>query len=57
VRGLNLEIWGGYEVIRDQLYLPAEGASPEEIIARQRALATAASMRWADVARTLMAGH
>lgn len=40
VRGLNLEIWGGYEVIRDQLYLPAEGASPEEIIARQRALAT-----------------
>ena len=40
VRGLNLEIWGGYEVVRDQLYLPAEGASPEEIIARQRALAT-----------------
>jgi hypothetical protein len=40
VRGLSFEAWGGYEVIRDQLYLPAGGATPEEIIARQRQLAT-----------------
>lgn len=40
VRGLSLQIWGQYIVVRDQLYLPAAGATPEEIIARQRQLAT-----------------
>lgn len=40
VRGLSFNVFGGYEVVRDQLYLPAQGATPEEIIARQRALAT-----------------
>lgn len=27
-------------MVRDQLYLPASGATPEEILARQRVLAT-----------------
>lgn len=40
VRGLKLNFYGGYEVIRDQLYLSAAGATPSEIIAQQRALAT-----------------
>jgi hypothetical protein len=46
--GLNLRAWQGvsfnvsasYARVRDQLYLPAAGATTEEIIARQRALAT-----------------
>ncbi len=40
VRGLRINFYGGYEVIRDQLYLSAAGATPEEIIAQQRALAS-----------------
>lgn len=40
VRGLSLNFYGGYEVIRSQLYLPASGSTPEEVIAQQRALAT-----------------
>jgi hypothetical protein len=40
VRGLSLNFQAGYDVIRDQLYLPSTGASPEEVIAQQRALAT-----------------
>jgi hypothetical protein len=39
-RGLSLNLSGSYSMIRDQLYLPAAGATPDQIIARQRALAT-----------------
>jgi hypothetical protein len=39
-RGLSLELDGGYTRIRDQLALSAEGASLEEILLRQRQLAT-----------------
>jgi len=39
-RGLNLEVEGSYSRIRDQLGLSAEGASLEEILLRQRQLAT-----------------
>jgi hypothetical protein len=39
-RGLSFEIDGGYTRIRDQLALSAEGATLEEILLRQRQLAT-----------------
>jgi hypothetical protein len=39
-RGLNFDINGSYARIRDQLALPAGGASYEEILLRQRQLAT-----------------
>lgn len=39
-RGLSFEIDGSYTRIRDQLALPAGGASYEEILLRQRQLAT-----------------
>jgi len=39
-RGLSFEIEGGYARIRDQLSLPAGGASYEEILLRRRQLAT-----------------
>jgi hypothetical protein len=39
-RGLNLEVDGSYTRIRDQLALSGEGASFEEILLRQRQLAT-----------------
>jgi len=39
-RGLSFEIDGSYARIRDQLALPAGGASYEEILLRQRQLAT-----------------
>jgi hypothetical protein len=39
-RGLNLEINGSYTRIRDQLALSAEGASFEDILLRQKQLAT-----------------
>jgi len=39
-RGLSFEIDGSYTRIRDQLALSAEGASLEEILLRQRQLAT-----------------
>jgi hypothetical protein len=39
-RGLNLTVDGSYTRIRDQLGLSAEGASLEEILLRQRQLAT-----------------
>ena len=39
-RGFELEIEGNYEVIRDQVYLPAEGSSDEEILVQRRELAT-----------------
>ncbi len=40
VRGLELDVYGGYRIVRSQLYLPKAGATPQEIIAQQRALAT-----------------
>jgi hypothetical protein len=39
-RGLSLNLFASYTMVRDQLYLPAAGATPDEIISRQRALAT-----------------
>lgn len=39
-RGLSLEVGGRYSRIRDQLALSAEGASLEDILLRQRQLAT-----------------
>ena len=39
-RGLELDVSGGYERIRDQIYLAAEGESDEEIIAERRELFT-----------------
>jgi len=39
-KGLSLDIEGNYEKIRDQLSLPAEGATLEEILLRQRELAS-----------------
>jgi hypothetical protein len=40
VRGLRFNLGGSYNVVRDQRFLPAEGATPEEILARQQQLAT-----------------
>ena len=39
-RGLSLVTFGGVELVRDQLYLPKQGASREELLLRQRQLAT-----------------
>lgn len=39
-RGLELEVEAGYNVLRDQIYLPAEDLTDEEIIVEQRELAT-----------------
>ncbi|MGH7577084.1 MAG: hypothetical protein ACREM1_18405, partial [Longimicrobiales bacterium] len=40
VRGLSLDVSGEVEWIRDQLSLPKEGATPEEVLLNQRELAT-----------------
>lgn len=40
IRGLSLNFYGGYEMVRHQLYLAKGGDDPLEIIARQRAQAT-----------------
>ncbi|MFM8567611.1 MAG: hypothetical protein ACKOCV_08005 [Gemmatimonadota bacterium] len=40
-RGLSLEIRGEAAKVNDQLYLPRGGASEDEVLTRQRALATA----------------
>lgn len=40
-RGLSLNVGGNASKVNDQLYLPAEGLSPGEILTRQRALRTA----------------
>ncbi|CAN5843702.1 hypothetical protein BH23GEM3_BH23GEM3_26730 [soil metagenome] len=40
VRGLSLRSFGSVALIRDQLHLPRRGASEEEILLRQRQLAT-----------------
>ena len=39
-RGLELNAGGGYEIIRNQVYLPAQDLTDEEILVQQRALAT-----------------
>ena len=42
-RGLSLNLNGSYARVRDQLALPATGATPEEILTQQRVLATSYS--------------
>lgn len=39
-RGLELEVDAGYELLRDQIYLPAGGLTDEEILVQRRQLAT-----------------
>lgn len=39
-KGFSFNVWGSVARTRDQLYLPREGATPEEILVRQRQLAT-----------------
>lgn len=39
-KGFNVNFGGQYEAIRNQIYLPAAGATPEEILTQQRQLAT-----------------
>ena len=40
VRGLSIGVSGDYSAVHDQLYLPAAGATQQEILVRQRQLAT-----------------
>ena len=40
LQGVSFNVNGSYTRVRDQLYLPAAGATADEIIARQTALAT-----------------
>ena len=40
IRGLSLDLGAGYEVIRDQRFLSAEGLTPEEILISRRELET-----------------
>ncbi len=40
LKGLNANIFGNASLIRDQINLPAAGATPEEILTQQRELAT-----------------
>lgn len=40
VRGLSLTVWGEVASIHDQLFLPAGGATDEEVLLRRRQLAT-----------------
>jgi hypothetical protein len=42
-KGLSLNVWGGYQRIRDQLSLPKGGASVEEVLLRRTQLATSYS--------------
>lgn len=39
-RGLSLSFFGSVSRVRDQRYLPAAGATPEEVLLQRRALAT-----------------
>jgi hypothetical protein len=48
IRGLSLQTFGSLELVRDQLHLPRRGASEEEILLRQRQLATSYRY-WASV--------
>lgn len=47
-RGFNVNVYGGYERLRDQIYLAARGASRDEILTRQRQLETGYSY-WGGV--------
>lgn len=40
VKGLDLNLYGNVGIIHDQLNLPKENATPEEVLTRQRELAT-----------------
>lgn len=40
LRGFDMDIEGRYELIRDQVYLPREGQSDEDILRQRRQLAT-----------------
>lgn len=40
IRGLRFNVGGSYSIVRDQLSLPAGGATPQEILVRRRQLAT-----------------
>ena len=40
VRGLSFNLNGYVALVRDQVFLPASGATPEEVLTQQRALAT-----------------
>lgn len=39
-KGFNLNVGGSFSAIKNQLYLPRRGATPEEILLQQRRLAT-----------------
>lgn len=39
-KGLGLNLFGGYERLRDQIYISAQGATRDEILTRQRQLET-----------------
>jgi hypothetical protein len=39
-KGFSLNLYGGTSRIRNQIYLPAEGATDEEVLLRLRQLAT-----------------
>lgn len=39
-KGFSLNFYGGYERLRDQIYISAQGASRDEILTRQRQLET-----------------
>lgn len=39
-KGLSVNFHGGYDLLRDQIYISAKGASRDEILTRQRQLAT-----------------
>jgi opacity protein-like surface antigen len=46
--GFSLLLLGGLELVRDQLYLSSQGASEEEILLRQRQLATS-TRYWSSI--------
>ena len=43
--GLSFFVFSGAELIRDQLYLPKEGAKPEEVLTKRRQLASGYQIR------------
>src|SRR5262249_39803593 len=40
VRGLQLNFFGNYSIVRDQLFLPKSGATQQQILVQQQQLAT-----------------
>jgi hypothetical protein len=40
VRGLSVNFFGGYTIVRDQLFLPKSGATQQQILVQQQQLAT-----------------